>query len=106
LATLFAYQGWTDVFLATPPDGLRELNLRAGATVELGPKSLPVKLQVAAHDFTDDDGSRRYGREIDLLAGVPLTEFLSAEVRAAVFDGARAGFSDRHKVWLTLEARY
>jgi hypothetical protein len=106
LATLFAYQGWADVFLTTPPGGVRDLNLRAGATVMVGPTSLPVKLQVAAHEFTDDDGSRRYGREIDLMAGVPLTKVLSAELRAAVFHGARVGFADRHKVWLTLEAKY
>lgn len=61
---------------------------------------------LAAHDFTDDDGSRRYGREVDLVASVPPTEILTAEVRAAVFDGARPGFADRHKVWLTLEAKY
>ncbi len=106
LATLFAYQGWADIFLTTPPRGVRDLNLRAGTTVRVGPKSLPMKFQVAAHDFTDEDGSRRYGREIDLMAGVPLTKLLSAEVRAAIFDGARVGFADRHKVWLTLEARY
>lgn len=106
LATLFAYQGWADAFLTTPPGGVRDLNLRAGATVKLGPKATPLKLQVAAHDFTDDDGSRRYGREVDLLAGVPLTKLLSAEVRVAVFDGVRPGFADRQKVWLTLEAKY
>lgn len=106
LATLFGYQGWADVFLTTPPGGVRDVNLRVGTTVKLGRKSLPVKLQAAAHEFTDDDGSRRYGREVDLMAGVPLTKFLSAEVRAAFFDGARPGFADRHKVWLTLEAKY
>lgn len=106
LATLFAYQGWADVFLATPPGGVRDLNLRAGTTIEMGPKPLPVKLQATAHDFADDDGSRRYGREVDLMASVPLTKILSAEVRAAFFEGARPGFADRHKVWLTLEAKY
>ncbi|UTP38441.1 hypothetical protein M9M90_14610 [Phenylobacterium sp. LH3H17] len=106
LATLFAYQGWADVFLTTPPSGVRDLNLRAGTTIKMGPKSLPVKLQAAAHDFADDDGSRRYGREVDVMASVPLTKILNAEVRAAFFDGARPGFADRHKVWLTLEAKY
>lgn len=105
LATLFAYQGWADVFLNTPAGGVRDLNLRAGSTLMLD-KATPLKLQVAVHDFTDDDGSRRYGRELDLLAGVPLGRRLSAELRAALFDGARPGFADRHKVWLTLEARY
>lgn len=37
--------------------------------------------------------------------GVPLTKILSAEVPAALFDGARPGFADRHKVWLTLDAK-
>lgn len=106
LATLFAYQGWADVFLATPAGGVRDLNLRAGTTLKMGPKAAPVKLQAAAHDFTDDDGSRRYGREVDLMASVPLTKILTAEVRAAFFEGARPGFADRHKVWLTLEAKY
>ncbi len=106
LATLFAYQGWADVFLTTPPGGVRDLNLRAGATVKFGPKGTPVKLQAAAHDFTDDDGSRRYGREVDLLAAVPLSKLLTAEARVAVFDGARPGFADRQKIWITLEAKY
>ncbi|MBJ7410301.1 MAG: hypothetical protein JHD15_08040 [Phenylobacterium sp.] len=106
LATLHAFQGWADVFLTTPPAGVRDLNLRAGATVPVGRNATPLKLQVAAHDFTDDDGSRRYGRELDLLVGAPLTKALSAEVKAALFDGARPGFADRTKVWMTLEYRY
>ena len=106
LATLHAYQGWADVFLTTPPAGVRDLNLRAGATVQLGLKATPLKLQVAAHDFADDDGSRHYGQEFDLLVGAPLTKALSAEIKAAFFNGARPGFADRTKVWLTLEYRY
>jgi hypothetical protein len=106
LATLFAYQGWDDVFLSTPSTGVRDLSLGGGTTVPLGPKATPLKLQAVAHDFTDDDGSRRYGREIDLLAAVPINKVVSAELRTAFFDGARPGFADRHKVWLTLEARY
>ncbi len=106
LATLHAYQGWADVFLSTPATGLRDLNLRAGTTVKMGPKARPLKLQAAVHDFTDDDGSMRLGREFDLMAGLSLTKILSAEVKAAFFDGARPGFSDRSKIWLTFEARY
>jgi hypothetical protein len=63
-------------------------------------------LQAAVHDFADDDGSRRYGREVDLLAATPLNSVLSAEVRAALFEGDRPGFADRQKVWFTLEAKY
>jgi hypothetical protein len=106
LATLHAFQGWADVFLATPPGGVRDLSLNAGGTVRLAPKAPSLKLQVAAHEFTDDDGSRRYGRELDLLASAALTPNLSTEVKAAVFDGARGGPADRVKLWVTLEYRY
>ncbi|MDQ0464431.1 hypothetical protein QO010_002212 [Caulobacter ginsengisoli] len=106
LATLFAYQGWADVFLTTPRSGVRDLNLRAGATFKLGPKATPVTLQAAAHDFTADDGSQRYGREFDLSASVPITKRLTVEARAASFDGVRPGFADRRKVWLTLETKF
>ncbi|MBL8556208.1 MAG: hypothetical protein JNL41_18165 [Phenylobacterium sp.] len=104
LATLHAFQGWADVFLTTPAAGVRDLNLRAGGVVKVG--TTPLKLQAAAHTFSDDDGSRRYGRELDLLASLPLTPKLSGEVKAAFFDGARPGFADRTKLWLTLEYRY
>ena len=106
LATLHAFQGWADVFLTTPPDGVRDLNIRAGATLKLGPRATPVRFAAAVHDFTDDDGSRRFGRELDLLTAAPLTKALSAEVKAAFFDGARPGFPDRTKVWVGLEYRY
>jgi hypothetical protein len=106
LATLHAFQGWADVFLATPAGGVRDLALQAGTTLKLGPRQTPLKLQAAAHDFTDDDGSQRYGRELDLLAGAPITRRLSAELKAAFFDGARPAFADRTKLWATLEYRY
>ncbi|MFN3513401.1 MAG: hypothetical protein ACK41C_10170 [Phenylobacterium sp.] len=106
LATLHAFQGWADVFLTTPATGVRDVNLKAGTTWKLGPAAKPVRLQAALHDFTDDDGSVRYGRELDLLAAVPLTKNLTAEAKAAVFDGARPAYPDRTKVWFTLELKY
>lgn len=106
LATLHAFQGWADVFLNTPASGVRDLNLRAGATLPLEAPAGPLRVQAAAHEFTDDDGSARFGREFDLLLAAPLSKQVSAELKAAFFDGARPAFADRTKVWLTLEYRY
>lgn len=105
-ATLHAFQGWADVFLTTPAGGVRDLHLKAGTTLTVGPRATPVRLAAAAHEFTDDDGSRRYGRELDLLVAAPLSKRVTAEVKAAFFDGARPAFADRSKVWITLEYRY
>jgi len=106
LATLHAYQGWADVFLTTPKSGVRDLNLRAAATVRPSARLPAVKLQGALHDFADADGGTSYGREADASASVPLGPHLSAELKAARFDGRSPGFADRSKVWVTLEARY
>lgn len=106
LATLHAYQGWADVFLSTPANGVRDVNLRAGAVFKpaFAPKGL--KVQLAAHDFTDADGGAGYGREADGLISTPLSPRLTLELKAAAFDGAAPAFAGRTKVWFTLEYRY
>jgi len=101
LATLHAYQGWADLFLATPAAGLRDLNVKAGITVPVGARKL--KLAAAIHDFTDADGALDYGREFDASASMALTPALSLELKAARFDGDLPAFADRTKVWVTLE---
>ncbi len=101
LATLHAYQGWADLFLATPASGLRDLNIKAGITLPVGARKL--KLAAAVHDFTDADGALDYGREFDASAAMALTPALSLEFKAARFDGDLPAFADRTKVWVTLE---
>lgn len=103
LATLHAFNGWADVFLATPARGLTDLNLKAGTTVPVGPRKL--KLAAAIHDFSDADGGLDYGSEIDASATLPLTPKLSFEMKAARFNGDTPAFADRTKVWVTLELK-
>ncbi len=103
LATLHAWQGWADVFLTTPAGGVRDLHLKGGMTVPVGPRKL--KLAAAVHDFTDAGGDIAYGRELDVSAALALTPTLSLEMKAARFDGDAPAFPDRTKVWLTLELK-
>lgn len=105
LATLHAFQGFADVFLTTPPDGVRDINLRASTSFG-GPHGKPVRLAAAVHDFQAADGGRDFGRELDLSVSAPLTKTLSGEIKAAVFEGQAAGFADRVKVWTTLELKF
>lgn len=105
LATLHAFQGWADVFLTTPADGVQDLNAKIGAT--LRPEGLPpVRLAAAIHRFTVPDGGDDYGTELDLLAATPLTPRLSLETKLAWFEGDRPGYGDRTKVWISLDYRY
>ncbi len=106
LASLHAFQGWADVFLATPVRGVRDINLRASTSFKPPGWRRPIRLQGAVHDFAEADGGQDYGREIDVLVSTPLTAHITAELKAAAFDGATPVFADRTKVWLTLEAKY
>ena len=105
LATLHKFQGAADVFLSTPADGLRDLYVRGSWRFPDAAPG-PVSLGFAWHDFASDDGDIDFGSEIDLIAGLRLTDRLSAEAKTAVFDGAAGGPADRTKVWLSLVFDY
>lgn len=105
LATLHKFQGAADVFLSTPANGLRDIYIRGSWHF---PDAAPgaVRLGAAWHDFASDDGDTDYGSEFDLVAGLALTDRLSAEAKAAVFDGGAGGPADRTKIWLSLVFDY
>lgn len=62
LATLHAFNGWADKFLATPANGLVDTYIKVGG------KAAGVNLVAVYHDFSSDEGSMDYGTEIDLMA--------------------------------------
>jgi len=62
LATLHGQNGWADKFLSTPADGLVDVTLKVAGKVA------GVKLVGVYHDYTADNGSDKYGTELNLLA--------------------------------------
>lgn len=105
LATLHAFQGFADVFLRTPPEGLRDINL--GLTWKPGefPVGDSFSLLLRGHIFTDDSGAALFGREFDALARLQLKKWLAFELRGAVFDGADPRFADRTRLWFAVETK-
>lgn len=97
LATLHAFDGWADVFLATPAAGLTDTYVKAGA-------NLPgaVTLTGFYHVFGTDDGASQLGTEADLVATYKLNKQLSFTAKAAKFwsDQVGAAYADRTKLWL------
>jgi hypothetical protein len=91
LATLHAFNGWADVFLATPAGGLRDTYVKVAA-------ALPGSLQFLGfyHRFEADRGGARFGDEIDLQVVRRLNKSLTLTAKAAFFDG-KPGFADRNK---------
>jgi hypothetical protein len=105
LATLHAFQGWADVFLTTPPDGVRDLYLGVSHSTTPWPAAQPAVLVLTYHDFADDRGNASFGDELDASARFSINARTSLEAKAAFFDGEDPRFADRNKFWLAIEYR-
>ncbi len=103
LATLHAFQGWADVFLTTPPEGVRDLNGAVSWTDESLALGRSLTLTGRYHDFASDDGDADFGSEFDAVASWRLNERWALEAKAAFFDGEDPRFADRDKIWLAVE---
>ncbi|MEO1245029.1 MAG: alginate export family protein [Pseudomonadota bacterium] len=101
LATLHAFNGWADLFLGTPADGLEDLYLRVGYDLK------PWALEVRYHDFGAEATSRDFGTEISLSAKRPLGERYALLIQLASFESDdAAAFDDTLKAWLMLTAMF
>lgn len=101
LATLHAFNGWADIFLATPPAGLVDVYLDAGATVA------GLNLRAMYHDFSSDSGGTDFGTEIDFLLNKKFTPVYSGGVKFAFFSSdSTSAFVDTDKIWLFLQANF
>jgi hypothetical protein len=103
LATLHAFQGWADVFLTTPADGIRDLNGSVSWTDETPPVGRSLTLTARYHDFASDDGETDFGSEFDAVANWRINQRWSLEAKAAFFEGEDPRFADRDKIWLAAE---
>ncbi len=84
LATLHAWNGWADQFLATPADGLDDLY--ASVSTKLG----RVSATAVYHDFGAATGSASYGSEVDLQLTTPLSAGPEIGLKVAHFAGSGA----------------
>jgi len=98
LATLHAFNGWADLFLAPPAAGLRDARLTATATL---PGSLA--LVVTGHRFRSDRGRVDFGREFDLQVSRTFARNVTALAKFAAFRSDVPHLPDVRKIWVQLE---
>jgi len=105
LATLHKFNGPTDQFLTTPPDGLEDLYLSAMVPVPATGWLSNLSISAGYHQFWAEKGGSHYGSEWDvgLFKKFP-TEFgaFSLGVQYASYN-ADSYSSDTDKLWLTLQ---
>ncbi len=95
LATLHRYQGFADLFLNTPANGIEDTYLTLSAPAGT------LALSATLHDYSAERGSADYGREWNAVATYAVNSRLSVEAKYARYDSD--GFAvDTDKLWLSL----
>ena len=102
LATLHGYQGWADVFLATPANGIRDIYGRAGYAFQNPPVGSAMAATLVYHDFETQNGGLDLGSELDFLLTSRVSENVGVEFKAAFYDGGGSGIADRSKLWFAI----
>ena len=105
MATLHKFNGWADLFLTTPTNGLEDWY--GGVSYKFTRlKALPgLNAAVTFHRFDSNFGSSRYGDEWDASVGFKLGR-VGLLVKYADFNAKAAGFADTRKLWLQAEVAY
>lgn len=105
LATLHAFNGWSDKFLTTPANGLRDVYLEASYKVG-GQGSLKgLMLRGVWHDYRSTVGSIAYGQEWNALVSYPIRKAVTVSAKLARYE-AKAFATDTTKGWFMVEAKF
>lgn len=101
MATLHKFNGWADLFLATPPGGLQDAYLSVGRKFD-GVRLLPgLNAHLAFHQFDSAVGDVEYGTEWDASVGFKIGR-VAVLAKYADYDASDFG-SDTRKFWLQAE---
>ena len=107
-ATLHAFQGWADVFLTTPGDGIDDyyvyLSYKFAATEGL--EFLEgVKLSGYYHLLEAEDSNVSYGSEFDFEISMPVFDRFKVALTYANYSRDEFG-ADIERFWTTVQFRY
>jgi hypothetical protein len=108
LATLHAFNGWDDVFLTTPADGLQDIYTYAQVTL---PEQIPVRF--VFHKYNAVNGGGNYGEEYDVVASKKFGKNWTVMANYAYYQGEDAAAPsltaanvDIQKVWVSVEFKF
>jgi hypothetical protein len=95
LGTNHAFQGWADLFLVTPKDGIRDVFGTMITTLDRG----SVTLTGMYHNFYDDTGNIHYGKEWDFMATKKFGKHYTLLAKYAYYDADQYS-TNTQKIWL------
>ncbi|MEQ1558146.1 MAG: hypothetical protein ABL933_04295 [Methyloglobulus sp.] len=95
LGTNHAFQGWADLFLVTPDNGIRDVFATAHVLLDRG----NLILTGVYHDYSDDTGNLHYGDEWDVQALWKFGKHYSLLAKYAYYNADKFN-TDTQKIWL------
>ncbi len=95
LGTNHAFQGWADIFLVTPNNGIRDVFGTVTASLDKG----DVTLTGVYHDFYDDTGNIHYGNEWDFMATKKFGKHYTLLAKYAYYNADHYN-TDTQKIWI------
>ncbi len=98
LATLHAFNGWADLFLATPATGLRDTYVKLGA-----PLPGAVALVAVGHWYESATGATRLGTEFNLQLSRKFGPRCTGLLKYADFRRGNTTQPDVRKIWAQVE---
>jgi len=99
LATKHAFNGWAEVFLTTPPAGLKTVDAFAGATL------FDVTALAKYYSFRSDHGDKDYGDEWDVSLSYKFSGHLQAGVEYADYHADGFG-ANTQAGWMFAKVTY
>jgi hypothetical protein len=107
LATLHKFQGYADVFLTTPANGIvdRYATLGYETKIENAEPITGLTAALTYHDFEAERGGASFGDELDAELVAKFGDRWSAGIKYADYAGD-GGLADRSKLWLSVEFTY
>ncbi len=99
LATLHRYQGFTDLFLNTPANGLDDRYITFSSAInDLG-------ISASLHDFEAERGGVDYGSEWNVQLSYTLTPHINMQAKYASYQSDSVAV-DTDKLWLSLNMAF
>ncbi|HET7083159.1 MAG TPA: hypothetical protein VFI23_00190 [Rhizomicrobium sp.] len=110
LATLHIFNGWADMFLTTPTNGLKDLYFKASYVIPADFVEMRSLTGIVTyHDYTTDNLSAGIGSEWDASLELAVDANASVLAKYANYQGsgvAFGGFPDKSIFWLQLAYKY
>ncbi|WP_432740572.1 alginate export family protein [Methylobacter sp. G7] len=98
IGLLNKFNGWADLFITTPSDGLRDIYTSVDKNI------MGLKLSGVFHDFSDDTGQKHYGDEWNFMVAKELFKHYTLIAKYAYYHadtaGKEIGKFDTQKIWL------